>query len=339
MAEKASKFKVDTESRNKVNMSQYRYHKSNRDKRPSMVGEYYTTRMRGSHGNIQYGGNRNTFGSNRAISLDQYGSNSRRLSDGIQTVTSDSSVYYNHHQAQPPTHQPLKQNSADVLLEANNSNTALSKSNSGPEEQQNNTNTTNDQNRVHYLNNNNNMITKSGKGKTQTSNNSTSTASTKSLLTRLRNLTGRLSFSFDKDSRRLSNNSISHTIPLKSGGTTVFSQQVVTVAPPSPAQQNRKNNNTNNFSNLNPAGLDLTKKMSQELEKSARGRAFSLDVPPTKYNFSSGGSSNDGSRKSLASTRNDESLGEDTNSNNTENSVFIVRKRSSGVDTIDGVDI
>jgi hypothetical protein len=339
VAEKASKFKVDTESRNKVIGNQYRYHKNNRDKRPSMVGEYYASgvggRNRGSYGNIHYGSNRNAFGSNRAISLDQYGANSRRLSDGIQTVTSDSSVYYNHHhQTQPPTQQQSqKQTSADVLPTVNNSNPTLNKS-SVPEEPQ-----TAESEKAPYLNNNNNnnnVAIKSTKAK-PTSNSSSTTASTKSLLTRLKNLTGRLTFSFDKDSRRLSNNNISHTIPLKAS-TAVYSQQVVTVAPPSPALKTR-NNNTNNFSNLNPAGPDLSKKITYEIENSARGRALSLDVPPTKYNFSSGGSSNDGSRKSLSSTRNDESLGEDTNSNYTEHSVFIPRKRSSGVDTIDSVEI
>ncbi|XP_049534202.1 high affinity cGMP-specific 3',5'-cyclic phosphodiesterase 9A isoform X2 [Anopheles darlingi] len=101
VAEKTSKFKVDTESIHRK-QSHPNSRKGSREKRPSMIGEYYTTgtRIRGSHGNIQHT-NRTYFGSNRAISLDQY-SNNRRMSDGvpIQTVHSDNSVLYYHHQRQ-----------------------------------------------------------------------------------------------------------------------------------------------------------------------------------------------------------------------------------------------
>uniref|UniRef100_A0A182QR35 Phosphodiesterase n=1 Tax=Anopheles farauti TaxID=69004 RepID=A0A182QR35_9DIPT len=102
VAEKTSKFKVDTESIHRK-QSHPNSRKGSREKRPSMIGEYYTTgtRTRGSHGNIQHTNNRTYFGSNRAISLDQY-SNTRRMSDGvpIQTVHSDNSVLYYHHQRQ-----------------------------------------------------------------------------------------------------------------------------------------------------------------------------------------------------------------------------------------------
>uniref|UniRef100_A0A182MAI8 PDEase domain-containing protein n=1 Tax=Anopheles culicifacies TaxID=139723 RepID=A0A182MAI8_9DIPT len=102
VAEKTSKFKVDTESIHRK-QSHPNSRKGSREKRPSMIGEYYTTgtRTRGSHGNIQHTNNRTYFGSNRAISLDQY-SNNRRMSDGvpIQTVHSDNSVLYYHHQRQ-----------------------------------------------------------------------------------------------------------------------------------------------------------------------------------------------------------------------------------------------
>uniref|UniRef100_A0A182XHF9 Phosphodiesterase n=1 Tax=Anopheles quadriannulatus TaxID=34691 RepID=A0A182XHF9_ANOQN len=102
VAEKTSKFKVDTESIHRK-QSHPNSRKGSREKRPSMIGEYYTTgtRTRGSHGNIQHTNNRTYFGSNRAISLDQY-SNNRRMSDGvpIQSVHSDNSVLYYHHQRQ-----------------------------------------------------------------------------------------------------------------------------------------------------------------------------------------------------------------------------------------------
>lgn len=101
MAEKTSKFKVDTEgtsSRSKSSHSTSR--KSSREKRPSMIGEMCSSgsgqRIRNSYGNIHgYHSNRNNFGSNRAVSLDQYSTNNRRLSDGLQQVISDSNVFYN----------------------------------------------------------------------------------------------------------------------------------------------------------------------------------------------------------------------------------------------------
>ncbi|XP_065366038.1 high affinity cGMP-specific 3',5'-cyclic phosphodiesterase 9A isoform X2 [Calliphora vicina] len=101
VAEKTSKFKVDTEgtsSRSKSSASR----KSSREKRPSMIGEMCSSgsgqRIRNSYGNIHgYHSNRSNFGSNRAVSLDQYSTNNRRLSDGLQQVISDSNVFYNRH--------------------------------------------------------------------------------------------------------------------------------------------------------------------------------------------------------------------------------------------------
>ncbi|XP_062553840.1 high affinity cGMP-specific 3',5'-cyclic phosphodiesterase 9A isoform X2 [Armigeres subalbatus] len=108
VAEKTSRFKVDTESSHRK-QSHPSSRKGSREKRPSMIGEYYTTgtRIRGSHGNIQHT-NRTYFGSNRAISLDQY-SNSRRMSDGIQiqTVVSDNSVYYHQRQHRSLEHDSI----------------------------------------------------------------------------------------------------------------------------------------------------------------------------------------------------------------------------------------
>lgn len=65
-----------------------------------MIGEMCSAgggqRIRNSYGNIHgYHSNRCNFGSNRAVSLDQYSCNNRRLSDGLQQVISDSNVFYN----------------------------------------------------------------------------------------------------------------------------------------------------------------------------------------------------------------------------------------------------
>uniref|UniRef100_A0A1Q3FGW2 Phosphodiesterase n=1 Tax=Culex tarsalis TaxID=7177 RepID=A0A1Q3FGW2_CULTA len=130
VAEKTSKFKVDTESshRKQSHPNSQSSRKGSREKRPSMIGEYYQTgtRIRGSHGNIQHT-NRTYFGSNRAISLDQY-SNSRRMSDGIQiqTVVSDNSVYY-HHQRQ---HRSLEH---DSMCSSSDKSTSLNSSSNEPQ--------------------------------------------------------------------------------------------------------------------------------------------------------------------------------------------------------------
>ncbi|ALC49265.1 Pde9 [Drosophila busckii] len=101
VAEKTSKFKVDTEGcSNRSKSSHSNSRKSSREKRPSMIGELCSSgggqRIRNSYGNIHGHGhpNRCHFGSNRAVSLDQYSSNNRRLSDGLPQVISDSNVFY-----------------------------------------------------------------------------------------------------------------------------------------------------------------------------------------------------------------------------------------------------
>lgn len=360
VAEKTSKFKVDTESRNKITQSQNRMHKSGREKRPSMQGEYSTTgRMRGSYGNIHHGSSRNTFGSNRAISLDQYSAGNRRLSDGIQTVTSDSSVYYNQHSHQPQQIiPPVKQKSDDVLLVGNKMGKLQSRvaddegskllNNENSRAQCNNCTNVMNNNRNFSTNMTSNTIKLKSGSNSSNNNNFSSTSSSKTLLARLRNLTGKLSFSFDKESRRLSSNSISSGVIANKISQSEFqaqsNQQLVTIAPPSPSKNAGKANN--NYYNINSMDLDMSKKATN----SNRGRAFSLDVPPSRFNFNnSNTSSNDGSRKSLVSSiKNDDSLGGSTNSNTTlsnqDNSIFVnnsstAKGRPSEVDTLDGVDI
>lgn len=267
--------------------------------------------MRGSYGNIHYS-NRNTFGSNRAISLD---ANPRRMSDGIQTVTSDSSVYYNQHRSMD--HDTYKSDSnnvlpAKVVVETEeHSKTPQEETNSGGKP----TGT----NRVQPSSTNNKFVKKSLCNNNNNNNNNTTSSnisSTKTIISRLRQLTGRLSFTFDKEARRVS------SLNQKSAAT---SNQM--------AATSIKNNNMPN----NCCSADASKQPL--VNKTERGRALSLDVPPTKYNFNSGASSNDGSRKSLASTKNDESLADDSGEN-TENSVFITNNNTKkGSDGIDGADI
>lgn len=314
VAEKTSKFKVDTESRNKLNMQMLQRKGHHRDKRPSMVSEM-GSRIRGSYGNLQhnYNSRTTTFGSNRAISLDHY--NHRRMSDGIQTVTSDSSVYY---------HQRM--NEQDVLLRTsckNNSSSCqgstevkllvnedpMAKNILQPSVEAASIDDSDETNRV-QSNNNSSLTSKNIKSKL-TSSVSVSN-SPKSIITRLRQLTGRLSFSFDKDSRRMS------------GGT-----QTIIKTPAASVNTSSRNNNMipNMCCNTKSA---VEGRSMKPTDTSPRNRALSLDVPVTRYYNSSGASSNDGSRKSLSSNRND-----DADDSTDTNSVCNSKKMSTEVETTD----
>lgn len=284
-----------------------------RDKRPSMVSEM-GSRVRGSYGNLQhnYNSRTTTFGSNRAISLDHY--NHRRMSDGIQTVTSDSTVYY---------HQRL--NEQDMLLRNATGKKGSSSSCQGSTEVKllvsedpmgKSTLHTSDatidendeQNRV-QSNNNSSVTSKNHKSKLSSS--VSCSNSPKSIISRLKQLTGRLSFSFDKESRRVS------------GAQTVIKT--------SPASMNSPSKNNNMIPNICcNAKSPVEGRTIKTADLPSRNRAFSLDVPATRYYNSSGASSNDGSRKSLASNKND-----DADDSTDTNSVFASKKMSAEVEAND----
>lgn len=283
-----------------------------RDKRPSMVSEM-GSRIRGSYGNLQhnYNSRTTTFGSNRAISLDHY--NHRRMSDGIQTVTSDSTVYY---------HQRLSEQ--DVLLRA-----AVGKKSSscqgstdvkllvsedpmvknGLQSSDATADETDEQNRV-QSNNNSSLTSKNLKSKLSSS--VSCSNSPKSIITRLRQLTGRLSFSFDKESRRMS------------GG----AQTIIKTSPSSVNSSSKNNNMLPNICCNAKSAIEGRPMMNSDV--TSRNRAYSLDVPATRYYNSSGASSNDGSRKSLSSNKNDDA--DDSTDNN---SVFASKKMSGEVEVTD----
>lgn len=215
-------------------------------------------RIRGSYGNLPHNYNSRTtsFGSNRAISLDHYG-NHRRMSDVIQTVTSDSTVYY---------HQRLNEQDALSRAAKQNSIQGPTTDNVMPRTVHQDAEENDEASRV-QSNNNCSLPSKNVKPKLSSSVSCTSN-SPKSIISRLRQLTGRLSFSFDKEPRRMS------------GGTQT--QIIKTSA--------SKNNNTTSVC----------------CNDETRNRACSLDVPASKFNSSSGASSNNGSHRSLSSNKNDD---------------------------------
>uniref|UniRef100_A0A1B0DBG4 Phosphodiesterase n=1 Tax=Phlebotomus papatasi TaxID=29031 RepID=A0A1B0DBG4_PHLPP len=275
VAEKTSKFKVDTESSGRSKSTQTGKRQVSKEKRPSMCVEMYCNRMRGSYGNIHtHHPHRTPFGTNRAVSLDQY--QNRRMSDGLQAVTSDTAVYYNHHQQQ----QLLQRHNIGLENEAiaeragefgNGRNGGQGeKSRSLPTREM-----------------------RLGKmPMTSSSCQSNSVASgARTFISRLRQLTGRLGLSFDKDPKRL---------PTASGAGSTRSAAGV-----SPA----KNNNAgppkaDGFCcNLSHRSVSPNLKCRGDvfLVNSSRNRAYSLDVP-IKHRYSSSSSS----RKSSASNKNDD---------------------------------
>lgn len=311
-----------------------------RDKRPSMVSEI-AGRMRGSYGNIlqnNYNSRTTTFGSNRAISLDHY-SNHRRMSDGIQTVTSDSTVYYHQRlhdqdilirQTAGSKMSSSCQGSSDVKLlvseepmvaaASTGNNSAISSKIHTPTMMA--ATDISDTNRVQSSKNNNNNnnsnnnsnLSNSKPVKSKLSSSVNCSSSPKSIITRLRQLTGRLSFSFDKESRRMSSGApqtiINKTSPMGSVNST------------------SKNNNMMPNLCCNTKGAIEGRVVN---DVTSRNRAYSLDVPTTRYNYnSSAGSSYNGSHKSLSSNRNDEA--DDSTDNN---SVFASKKMSGEVEPMD----
>lgn len=276
-----------------------------RDKRPSMVSEM-GSRIRGSYGNLQhnYNSRTTTFGSNRAISLDHY--NHRRMSDGIQTVTSDSSVYYHQRMNEDVLSRAACQGSNEVKLLVDED--PMTKNILQPFVEATTADDSDETSRV-QSNNNSSLTSKNLKSKL-TSSVSVSN-SPKSIISRLRQLTGRLSFSFDKDSRRMS------------GGTQTI------IKTPTAVSSKIDNIMQNTCCNTKSAVEGRPVKL---MDSSSRNRALSLDVPVTRYYNSSGASSNDGSRKSLSSNRNDDD-GDSTDTN----SAFNSKNMSTEVETSDKI--
>lgn len=211
---------MDTESSNRIFQSSSS-RKGSHEKRPSTC----------SYGNINSHSNQHSrlhFGGNRAVSLEQYGSN-RRMSD---CLPADSIVYYNQ-----------------------NKNILQSSLNTSCSEKEKEENEIVEQKSINLCNNTNSLQSSNG---------------AKTFMSRLRQLTGRLSFSFDKDPRRITTSCSS------SSGSNISTKRKI------------KN--------------DLI--INTQTASQARNRAYSLDVPENRSYFSC--NSHDGSRKSSSSRNNDD---------------------------------
>lgn len=203
---------MDTEGTNRNKNAAPNSRKGSREKRPSMISEMCTagagTRMRGSHGNIHaYHNNRSNFGANRAVSLDQYSTHNRRSSDGLQQVTSDNNVYYNHHQ-----HRSLECDHPATITETLKLNKSANDDlSSGGDIRSHLTPSSTDE----KFKNHDKQSNQFQQQHKYTSNKILSTASsaanngTKSFMSRLRQFSSRFSFTFDRDAKR--NNSTNIT--------------------------------------------------------------------------------------------------------------------------------
>lgn len=322
VAEKCSKFKVDTEGSNRSKHTHSSVKKGSREKRPSMVGEM-GYRIRGSYSNIH--SNRPHFGSNRAVSLDQY-SNNRRMSDGLQAVISDQSVFYNQRQHRSLDHEvlyssvPEKTNinpyhpktieDCEVNLHScfgTNKISALQHTNIKVQ----NVNASNNNINMHNNNNNNN------------NNNNTPTHGARSIISRLKQLTGRLSFSFDtasKDAKRLNNTNIASNIKnnnadefptSKASGYCCHMNLNQSSIKPKYFENNVHLQNVPETTTI--SGTTTTSTTTSQSGIPTRNRTYSLDVP-NKVNRYSGSSCGDSRKSITSSNKNDEN---DTNSNHT----------------------
>ncbi|XP_031637480.1 high affinity cGMP-specific 3',5'-cyclic phosphodiesterase 9A isoform X2 [Contarinia nasturtii] len=309
IAEKTSKFKVDTEGVNRNKNVQSYTRKASREKRPSMISELCTTgsgtRMRGSHGNIHsYHNNRSNFGANRAVSLDQYSTHNRRSSDGLQQVTSDNNVYYNQQHRSMDGDVPatitesiqLNKSANDDLSSGGDIRSDPLSRNLKPSDEK--VKTANQQQQQQLQQHN--QFSQPNK---YTSNKILSTASsaanngTKSFMSRLRQFSSRFSFTFDRDAKRnnstntnitRNNNANESMLPITKGS---FCCANKTSSPLHHQQQQQPQQHAKQVESVHALpGNDL----------SARHRAHSLDVVRTRQ-YSSSNSEN--SRKS---SRNDE---------------------------------
>lgn len=251
MAEKTSKFKVNTEGNSSSKCSQPNSRKGSREKRPSMIGEL-GHRSRGSHGNIHNNYHRTYFGVSKAVSLDQY--NSRRLSDGTQQGPDENSITYNRQ------HRSLD-NEVIYTNRMDNASDKPTPDSTRPIEDLQNMNQTHSPSPccVSPMQ----AIAPTSNIQPNRCNNES-----KTFMSRLRQLTGRFSFSFEKDPKRVTPLS-TNLIALKNNNAdTVKGQYCV------------------NLTNRN--SLSVSNKQSIP-----RNRAFSLDVPVGRCSTSSGGSCGD----------------------------------------------
>lgn len=286
---------MDTEGSNRNKNVPPNLRKASREKRPSMISELCTTgsgsRMRGSHGNIHnYHNNRSNFGANRAVSLDQYSTHNRRSSDGLQQVTSDNNVYYNHQQ-----HRSLDGEVPATITESYNksANEDLS---SGGDIRSDPQNRYSKHQSIDEKAKANQPINQFAQQHKYTSNKILSTASsaansgTKSFMSRLRQFSSRFSFNFDRDAKRnnatnanitRNNNANESVLPMTKGSFCCANKTS------SPLHQQTKQ-------------VECSYPISGN-ELSARHRAYSLDVVRTRQCSSSN------SENSRKSSRNDES--------------------------------
>lgn len=252
MAEKTSKFKVNTEGNTSTKCSQPNSRKGSREKRPSMIGEL-GHRSRGSHGNIHNNYNRSYFGVSKAVSLDQY--NSRRLSDGIQPESDENSMSFSRQ------HRSLD-NEAIYTNRMDNSSEKPTPDSTRPIED------------VQNMNQSPCCVSPTQAIAPMASNVQPNRCSneSKTFMSRLRQLTGRFSFSFEKDPKRVTPLT-TNLIALKNNNAdTVKGQYCV------------------NLTNRNSLSVSANK------QSVPRNRAFSLDVPVGRCSTSSGGSCDDNNR-------------------------------------------
>lgn len=262
-----------------------------------MISELCTTgsgsRMRGSHGNIHsYHNNRSNFGANRAVSLDQYSTANRRSSDGLQQVTSDNNVYYNHQQ-----HRSLDGEVPATITESIQYNKSANDDlSSGGDIRSDPLNRCLKPSSTDEKTKTNQPINQFPHQHKYTSNKILSTASsaansgTKSFMSRLRQFSSRFSFTFDRDAKRnnatnanitRNNNANESVLPLSKGSFCCANKTS------SPLHQQTKQ-----AESIHPISGN---------ELSARHRAYSLDVVRTRQCSSSN------SENSRKSSRNDES--------------------------------
>lgn len=280
-----------------------------------MIGELCSTgnRVRNSYGNIHgyhHNQNRHHFSSNRAVSLDQYSYNNRRLSDALPQVISDSNVFYNRCNrgsidTTSTDNQVHLNSSVDTRKQAYHkdiSNIVCDDSvnlyNKLPTESECVASHLTPKGSVCEKANQFSTNGNCSKNESDISMNNTVGKTWKA---RFKQISEYFSMSFDKGSKRLSTNTRNNTMSMKNNNTPDFM---------------KKHGLCSTISN----NLSPNIKQKTELINAGRNRAYSLDVPSSRNRNSSssgGGDSRKSSRNEDNSNRLDITLNEDNNSNNT----------------------
>lgn len=274
-----------------------------------MISEMYTSsfggRSRGSYSNIHNHHGRCHFGSSRALSLDQY--NSRRLSDGVQTIVSDENTIFFNRQHRSLDNEVIGSNLSDKCLSSDSCGGGGGGNSCGPGSKM--------QQQVVCCSGAAAAVTKQQSQKTQKNQvqSKNNNGAARSFMSTLRQLKETFNFSFEKDLKKR-----------------VAGQNIATT----------KNNNPEI---IKSSGFCCSVQKEDCLMRTnatvARNRACSLDVPVRMWYNNCGGTGNNGSGGGCAGCGDSRKSSHNNEDNNSNHTISDNNKSDGDVNRSDGTSI